>query len=243
MNVLLSILWGWALLASSSGLQENWEDSVVTYQSGQPEKAAEKFDRWIEQADEVGIHSFEAHYNAGLAHSYARPGPEASLHLLKATQLTYSPFKISAVRTQLARVQRELGVQDSLVKNFTFGLRLHLNRSTIFLWGSVLLWGLLLSFILAVRSKDKWAWGGFAVVFLFCATITGVAALAQYNDQKFGVVSGLSATKITEDGGEKLLELPPGTLVNYLTTEDGRLRILGPISGYAPKGAIEPVTI
>ncbi len=233
------------LSAEAPELDGLWSSGLEKLQAEDYAGAAPLFEKWIDEAAEQNKTSADAHYNLALAAQRTEDLARTQFHLVRATDLTDSPFTAYLQINQIRALELELGLADRLsdapsfilTRVFTPNMRVVLLGlgTWMFLAGLLSLWA----------RWSTWLGGTAIVLGLLFAAFLPALMLWEKSLPAFAVMSNeknsvLIYEEAKADPSLKLVALPSGTLVNTAEAAGEFTRVSFPVAGWVPTSHLMP---
>ena len=222
----------------------NWDEAVSSLSSRDYLRALSLFKSWAEE-DTLRYRSPELNRNLAKAYWELGQTSDAVFHLSQSARYSFSLWTSFRNATDLALLERELGVRDGLSSRVWF-LSLFFTESN---WTPVLfsigLWSLavIAFFFWSSEKRMKKILFRVAVVPILVVSFALLPLLSHWLRVRCGVLSGDTKMVAVYKNAvraekHKLIDLPAGTLVLTGGIEEGAVELSEPIGGWVAANEI-----
>lgn len=230
-----------SLHALSAPSESLWEEGINALDSN-PSTSAEKFEHWIQEAAEDGIHSAEAHYNLAVANWKVGNAEMAVSEMLNSARLRNFPWQIWNDFETIAAMQKDLGIPDNVALRVSSRFSALTQSNEILILTLAGFW-FFCAFVL-LRGVKKLAPMAplFLCVGIFFFSVGIVALINVKLAGHLGVLRGNGTVPLVKspDQPDKIIELPPGTLVVLDEKREGYFKVRAPVPGWTEDYAVRP---
>ena len=215
-----------------ANLDTLFSSGINSIKEGSLDQGIHSLIEWNERAKERSISSPEVHHN--LAVAYAEKGDylNSSKELLEATRLSILPNRRLEELEHLRDVQRHLGISQSTLERTSALILLAISREIILFLLLTSIWLFILFYYFRITHRKGYAFlpiSGVAILIVFLSILLSSRIFGT-----MGVLDGTDEISVYADTklNEKIITLPPGTLVRIRRNKSGIRQILEPVYGW-----------
>lgn len=215
-----------------------WSGAISALKEQNNVQAADLFSKWIAAAHEEGVQSPEAYYNLALAEWSLNDSGKAIQNFLSSSLLISSPLQNMRNLALLTELEKQIGIKESAVNTWAFRAMVLLNENFSLLLFSIGFWSFVgLCFWRWIRREGNLTlvWTKVGLIFpLICFLISGSGYLTRRFGADFAVLAEKEQIAVFQqsDAQNKLVDLPPGTIVQLGKKETAYQQIVEPITGW-----------
>jgi len=248
MSVFIALFFFPTLLpASPSDLHTLWQRAQNQHESKNYASSGALFKEWIEAGLLQDVESPEAYFNFAVSHWALKDYANTQYGLLKSSSLRFSPGRIWKDIRTVAAIEKDLGIKEGLSTKWYFYLYFLINDNVRTLLLTLGLW-MFVAVGLGFWLHKMWGIaliGGKVLVpvgLLCCVVALGSFVNAHYFS-RFGVLQAKENVvplfqSASADSDKKLMDLPSGTIVNWVGQKGEFIQLGFPVAAWISKDSL-----
>lgn len=221
-----------ALAGTDPSSDSQWETAIALLDQSKAQDAIPLFEDWLAKHESHGTRVPEAHHNLSVAYTQTENWGPAMYHLAVSAGMRLNPLYLSEALRTMTLIQNRLMLPHAVSTSLGYRLSLFLSPKLLWFFGVLGFWFLAFWIFLPQWAKALRPAATTALV------IAGLGASVRWTLPRFAVVQANDAGTALTHNGQKLVDLPAGTLVRVRKVTDSESTLAQPFVGSLPPSAL-----